>query len=49
MIATNAGQDAVAASFCAWRAREKRTVKPCGPVPPTLGTSLGSKARGDGG
>ena len=27
----------------------KRTVKPCGPVPPMQGTSPGSKARGDGG
>src|SRR5581483_7548079 len=37
MIATNAGQDAVAAGLLAWRARNRRTVKPCGPVPPTLG------------
>jgi hypothetical protein len=40
MIATNAGQAAVAAGLLAWRASDERTVKPCGPVPPTLGTSL---------
>jgi hypothetical protein len=39
MIATNAGQAAVAAGLLARRARDERTVKPCGPVPPTLGTS----------
>ena len=49
MIATNAGQDAVAAGLLARRARDERTVKPCGPVPPTLGTTPGSRARGDGG
>jgi hypothetical protein len=49
MIATNAGQAAVAAGLFAWRARNERTVKPCGPVPPTLGTTPGSRARGDGG
>jgi hypothetical protein len=48
MSATNAGQAAVAASLLAWRARNGRTVKPCGPVPPTLGTSL-AISRGDGG
>ena len=37
MIATNAGRDAVAAGPFARRARNERTVKPCGPVPPTLG------------
>ena len=40
MIATNAGQVAVAAGLFARRAGDERTVKPCGPVPPTLGTSL---------
>ena len=48
MIATNAGQAAVAAGLFARRARDERTVKPCGPVPPTLGTSL-AISRGDGG
>ena len=43
MIATNAGQVAVAAGFLARRARDERTVKPCGPVPPTLGTSLAKR------
>jgi hypothetical protein len=49
MIATNAGQDAVAAGLLAWRARDERTVKPCGPVPPMLGTSLPKQFAGDGG
>jgi hypothetical protein len=49
MIATNAGQVAVAAGRLAWRARNERTVKPCGPVPPTLGTSFATPSRGDGG
>src|ERR1700742_2172766 len=35
-IATNAGQGAVAAHPAAWRAREKRTAKSCGPDAPTL-------------
>ena len=49
MIATNAGQAAVAAGLLARRARNGRTVKPCGPVPPTLGTSLRAMFAGDGG
>ena len=40
MIATNAGQGAVAAGRLARRAGNRRTVKPCGPVPSTLGSSL---------
>ena len=48
MIATNAGQDAVAAGLFARRARDERTVKPCGPVPPTLGTSWQSDLQATG-
>ena len=40
MIATNAGQAAVAACCRARRARKQRTVKPCGPDSPTLESSL---------
>ena len=40
MIATNAGQDAVAACLLARRARDERTVKPCGPDSPTLESSF---------
>ena len=39
MIATNAGQEAVAAGPFARRARDERTVKPCGPDSPTLESS----------
>jgi hypothetical protein len=39
MIATNAGQAAVAAGLLARRARIGRTVKPCGPDTPTLVSS----------
>ena len=50
MIATNAGQVAVAACPLARRARDERTVKPCGPGAPTLASSLVDNARqGDGG
>jgi hypothetical protein len=49
MIATNAGQAAVAAGLLAWRARNRRTVKPCGPVPPTLGTSFAKQVSLDDG
>jgi len=49
MIATNAGQAAVAAGPLAGRARDERTVKPCGPVPPTLGTSLAKQVSLDDG
>jgi hypothetical protein len=49
MIATNAGQAAVAAGRFARRARDERTVKPCGPVPPTLGTSFAKQASLDDG
>ena len=49
MIATNAGQDAVAAGCFARRARDERTVKPCGPVPPTLGISLAKEVSLDDG
>ena len=44
MIATNAGQAVVAAGRFARRARDHRTVKPCGPDSPTLESSL---SRGD--
>ena len=40
MIATNAGQVAMAACLLARRARDARTVKPCGPDSPTLESSL---------
>ena len=40
MIATNAGQAAVAAGLLTRRARNERTVKPCGPDSPTLESSL---------
>ena len=40
MIATNAGQAAVAACCRARRARKQRTVKPCGPDSPMLESSL---------
>ena len=46
MIATNAGQVAVAAGPFARRARNQRTVKPCGPVPPTLGIKPRVKSPG---
>jgi hypothetical protein len=49
MIATNAGQVAVAAGLLAWRAKNERTVKPCGPVPPTLGTSFAKQVSLDDG
>ena len=49
MIATNAGQDAVAAGLLAWRAKNERTVKPCGPDPPTLGSSSARRSQSDGG
>ena len=49
MIATNAGQVAVAAGLFARRARDERTVKPCGPVPPTLGFKPVRQLAGDGG
>jgi hypothetical protein len=49
MIATNAGQAAVAAGLLARRARNGRTVKPCGPVPPTLGTSFAKQVSLDDG
>ena len=39
MIATNAGQAAVAAGLLARRARNQRTVKPCGPDTSTLVSS----------
>jgi hypothetical protein len=35
---------------CAWTKAASRTAKPCGPVPPTLGSSLARRlSRGDGG
>ena len=49
MSATNAGQVAVAAGFLSRRARDERTVKPCGPVPPTLGTSFAKRVSLDDG
>jgi hypothetical protein len=49
MIATNAGQAAVAAGLLARRAGNQRTVKPCGPVPPTLGTSFAKQVSLDDG
>jgi hypothetical protein len=49
MIATNAGQAAVAAGLLARRARDERTVKPCGPVLPTLGMKPAKRFAGDGG
>src|ERR1700730_17181059 len=48
-VVTYAGRDAMDAGCVARRAAQSRTVKPRGPVPPTLGTTPGSKARGDGG
>ena len=49
MIATNAGQAAVAAGLLARRARDERAVKPGGPVPPTRGTSFAKEVSLDDG
>ena len=50
MIATNAGQAAVAAGLLARRVSDERTVKPCGPDSPTLESSLVDRDRqSDGG
>jgi hypothetical protein len=48
MIATNAGQAAVAAGLLARCARNGRTVKPCGPVPRRWGQPLGQEPGGTG-
>jgi len=44
----NVGRDAMDA-LVRRRCAPACTVKPCGPVPPTLGSIPGSRARGDGG
>ncbi len=49
MIATNAGQAAVAAGLLARRARDERTVKPCGSGSPMLESSLRKISASDGG
>src|SRR5581483_4706288 len=48
-VVTTRDEDAMDASGARRRHAALRTAKACGPVPPTLGSTSGSKARRDGG